>query len=209
MGVLLTWVVLSVGPIACANQENATGPQSKRRKLEPISDATQSLDQEKVVAVRHLMQLTGTAKVGEEMMAPIMQQIRTMIATAVPAEDRQKFTDDFAGKFRTHFDAKYLVDAIIPIYVRHLSLGDIQALTQFYESPVGQRFVNALPQISKESQTVGAQLGQKAVLDTLREMSDQYPDLRGVLPPDDSVPKESHAAVPGESAAPVPSTNEK
>jgi hypothetical protein len=54
-----------------------------------------------------------------------------------------------------------MVDAIVPIYQKHLTKADLEALTQFYGSPVGQKILNEMPAILSESMEAGGQIGQR------------------------------------------------
>ena len=100
-----------------------------------------------------------------------------------------------------------VTDAIIPIYARHFSMEDVQSLIQFYESPLGQRVVKNLPIVAQESQEIGLDLDQKAAMNVLRGMSDDYPQLKQILPPENSKPEAAPAPKPAptHSAAPTPS----
>jgi hypothetical protein len=49
-----------------------------------------------------------------------------------------------------------MIDAMIPIYQRHFSKADLDGMLAFYTSPVGQKFQNEQPAITRESmQAVG------------------------------------------------------
>lgn len=193
------------GPVLVRTQPRVERLQAAGASV--MRTSAQEGDSEKEMAIRQLMKISGAANLGDQMMGPITQQIRTMMASAIPQADREKFMDDFSDRFRARFRGEDIVNAIVPIYARHFSIEDIRELTQFYESPLGKRFVAALPQISKESQAVGTQLGQKAVLDTLREMSDEYPDLKKLLQSANSPAK--GGAGSGASPAPVSGANSK
>jgi hypothetical protein len=92
-----------------------------------------------------------------------------------------------------------VTDAVVKIYAQHFSLEDIQGVTKFYESAVGQRMVKEMPDVARESQSVGMQMDQKVVIDVLRGMSDEYPQLKQMLPPDPE-----HPAPAPNAAAPAP-----
>jgi hypothetical protein len=111
----------------------------------------------------------------------MVEQIRTIIATAVPENQRQKFMADFSEKLRSQLRTNDIVNDVVPVYARHFSLDEIQELTRFYESSVGKRFVQMLPQVIQESQIIGEQIGQKVISATLAEMSGRYPDLKQLL----------------------------
>jgi uncharacterized protein len=54
-----------------------------------------------------------------------------------------------------------LINAIIPIYQRHLTKTDIEEMIRFYSSPVGQKLLREQPQIIQESMQAGAAVQQK------------------------------------------------
>ena len=78
----------------------------------------------------------------------------------------------------------------------------IQGLIQFYESPLGKRVVKTLPEISAESQKVGLEMDQNAALVVLRGMSEEYAEIKPMLPAEDAKPAGS---APAPNAAPPPS----
>ncbi|MGA8766719.1 MAG: DUF2059 domain-containing protein, partial [Candidatus Acidiferrales bacterium] len=77
---------------------------------------------------------------------------------------------------------------------------DIQALIQFYESPLGKRVVKTLPQVAQESEQLGVQMQQKGAMNVLQDMSADYPELKQMLRPQGAAPDESPA--PGKAPAP-------
>ena len=69
------------------------------------------------------------------------QQIRTVAEAA--ARSTQKMTQAFP--------IDELNAAMLPVYQRHYTHSDIQALLDFYKSPVGQKFVKETPLILADS----------------------------------------------------------
>jgi hypothetical protein len=84
-------------------------------------------------------------------------------------------------------------------------------LIQFYESPLGQRVVKALPDVVQQSQMAGVQIEQASALKVLREMTDEYPELKQVLPPenDQGAPQAAPAPAPGQAPKPIPTAPPK
>src|SRR5260370_41950215 len=98
----------------------------------------------------------------------LFRSIRANFAQALPQNERgRKFADAFAEKCRTKLNADTFVDRVVPIYDKYFSDEDIQGLLKFYGTPLGQRAIKALPQITRESQAVGIELGKKAASDTI------------------------------------------
>ncbi len=54
------------------------------------------------------------------------------------------------------FPMNDMVADIIPIYQKHVSKADLQAITDFYSSPVGQRFLDEQPKMMQEMGAISA-----------------------------------------------------
>jgi hypothetical protein len=194
-------------PLAIQAQSTSPAPSAARQTpATTTAPPAGALDPAKVAAIRQLLDVTGSGKMGEEVIDLMMQQIKQGMSGAIPQTDRlQRFMDAFAKDFQGRISAQQINDAIIPIYAQHLSLEDIQSLIAFYQTPAGQHVIKALPQIIQESQAAGGAMGQKAALDTLRQMSVDYPELNQILPPQGAAAGEQSAPTPSPAPAPAPS----
>lgn len=54
-----------------------------------------------------------------------------------------------------------MVEAIVPIYRRHLTKSDVEEMIRFYDSPVGQKLLREQPQMLQESLRAGAAIQEK------------------------------------------------
>lgn len=70
-----------------------------------------------------------------------------------------------------------MVNAIVPIYQRHLTRADLNAVTAFYSSPAGQKILKELPAIMSESMQAGGEIGQKALAAKSEELDRQMSEL--------------------------------
>jgi hypothetical protein len=68
----------------------------------------------------------------------------------------------------THFEKSFLevsqgelLEMLVPIYQKHISLPDLKAIIAFYQSPAGKRFSEKTPFIMQESMQAGQQWGMK------------------------------------------------
>lgn len=142
-------------------------------------------DPAKEAAIRHLMDITQTSKLGDNITNAITQQVRAVMSRNIQQpEELQKFMDDFTQKFLVAAPASAVTDAEIPIYSHYFTMEDIQGLIKFYESPLGQRVVKSLPEVVQNTQQTGVQMDQKAALEVLQSMSMEYPQLKQMLPPE-------------------------
>jgi hypothetical protein len=167
------------------------------------SDSTAKLDPAKDAAIRHLMDITEVSNMGQNIQSYITQQVQEVAGRAVGAGRVQKFMDTFSTQFNASASPTAVTDAMVTIYAKNFSMEDIQGLIQFYETPLGKRVVKTLPEVSQQSQRLGVEMEQNAALTVLRGMSNEYPEIKPMLPADDSRPSEGTSA-PGAAPAPKP-----
>lgn len=200
--VMITAALFAAGPALAQTPAQARPPvhyqpgvaapdqqaQSSPKPATPEEPAPQKVDPAKEKAIRHLMDITGTAKLGNNMTEVVALQVKNAMSRRLPADKLDKFMNDFNQKLSTRAPANEVADAQVPIYAQHFSIEQLQGMIQFYESPVGQEMVKALPDVLQESQKTGAEIERKAALDTLKDMSNDYPELKSMLPPDEQKP---------------------
>ena len=174
----------------------AATPAPAPEKVDPAKDA----------AIRHLMDVTETSKLGDTIQGAISNQVQNVMgqSRAIPPDQMQKFMDTFNQKFDASAPSGAVTDAMVPIYSHHFSLEEIQGITKFYESPVGQRLVKEMPALLQETHNIGLEMDQKAAIDVLRAMSTDYPQLKQMLPPDPNQPAGAPAPAAGPAPAPAP-----
>jgi hypothetical protein len=195
-----------------AQHQPGTPGQTANPALEAAPPLLEKPDPAKEAAVRHLMDITQTNKMGENIAAAITNQVRQVMGRAIKPDQLMQFMDAFSEKLSASAPASAVTDAVVPIYASHFSTEDIQGLIKFYESPLGRKVVSSMPQVTQESETVGIQIDQKAAMTVLRGMEDQYPELKQMLPPEGGAPAGANQppAGPGAGAAaanPAPAPN--
>ena len=67
------------------------------------------------------------------------------------------------------FPVDEIIDAIVPIYQKHLTKSDLEAVIAFYSSPVGQRLLKEQPAMMAE----GMQAGQDVMVRRLPELEER------------------------------------
>jgi uncharacterized protein len=171
-------------------QPGVTSPAPTQPAMAPQEPAQppQKVDPAKEKAIRHLMDITGTSKLGDNMTEVVAMQVKNAMSRKLPPDRLQKFMDDFNQKLSAKGPANEVADAQVPIYAQHFSMQELQGMITFYESPVGQLMVKSLPEVLQESQRNGAEIERTAALETLKDMSGDYPELKSMLPPDEQKP---------------------
>lgn len=191
---------------APAHQPGVATPQHAAPAPATVSPAAppslaDKVDPAKEAAIRHLMDVTETAKLGDNINQFLTDRVRNIMSRSISADKLPKFMDAFSQKFSAASPSSAVTDAMIPIYSRSFSMEEIQEITKFYESPVGQKIVKQMPQVTKESQDEGVRIEQNAAMSVLEGMQDDYPELKPMLHPQESAPG---GAVPGGAPAPGP-----
>lgn len=100
-----------------------------------------------------------------------------------PGEYRAKLIDLFFDKFMARANTEFpkLVNAAVPIYDKYLSADDIKGMIQFYQTPLGQKTLSVLPQITAAMQSQGQKLGEQIGRETMLEVLSENPDLAKAL----------------------------
>ena len=170
------------------HQPGVPAQSAQPSELRPLPAAgapaatAEKVDPEKEKAIRHLMELTGSSKMGENMTENMASQVKSAVGRSMTGDRLQKFVDDFNQKLSAESPAKEVDNVEIPIYAQHFSLEDLQGMIQFYESPLGQRVMKTLPEVLQETQQRGLAIERTAAYSMLREMSGDYPEVKPLLP---------------------------
>ena len=118
----------------------------------------QETDEAKEERVRELLQLTGAGEMG-------VQVMRQMIAAFKAGSP--DVPEEFWDGFMAEINPDELVELVVPIYLEHLTLEEISAAIEFYQTPAGQSLLKKMPIIMQDSmaagQQWGAELGQSVV----------------------------------------------
>src|SRR6202041_3652841 len=171
----------------------------------PEAAPPEKLDPAKEAAIRHLMDITETSKLGENMNAAVIRQVRDFISQALPQDQVPKFMDTFSQKYTASAPTGPVTDAMVPIYARNFTMEEIQQLTKFYESPLGQHLVKVMPKVVGESQAAGARIDQPLAVAALRSIETDSPQIKQMLPAERPAPASDAApATPANGAATAP-----
>jgi len=119
-------------------------------------------DTAKDETIRKLLDITGAKN--------LYQQMSSQVFTGLKAEYPQvpvEFWDTAAKEMKTD----ELLNEIIPLYKKYYTNEDLKQLVAFYQTPIGQKTISILPQLSRESISVGLKFGKtvaKRIIDELK-----------------------------------------
>jgi len=120
--------------------------------------ATLSFSQDKAV-YRESFKKMMIANGSEQTFKTVIDQMVNNYKSERP-EVKQEIWNELGETFHK-VGIEELLDLLLPIYQKHLSLEDINNMTAFYQTPTGKRFAEKTPAITQESMQAGQVWGQK------------------------------------------------
>lgn len=117
----------------------------------------------KIKNIRKIMALTGSGKLGIQVMQNMVNTFKTTYPNVDPS-----FWDDFMKEVKPDD----LVNLVIPVYDRNFTDAEIDGMLAFYSSPVGQKVLAKLPVVLQESMEAGQSWGSelsKKIIQRLQE----------------------------------------
>lgn len=135
---LLVILILGLAGYCRARQTSADAPASKE-------------DIQKYLEVMHSKDMM--AQMADAMSKPMHQMIHQQYLKnqdKLPA-DFQKRLNKVMDNLMASVPWDQMLDSMVPVYQKHLTKGDVDALTAFYSTPTGQKILKELPQITAEA----------------------------------------------------------
>jgi len=127
---------------------------------------------------RKFLEASGSGREAAQLVDVIVDGLRKATPDVRP---------DFWTAFRARIHPQELVNLLAPVYQRNFADEDLDALTRFFTSPAGVRFVQAQPVIVKESMEVSRDWADKLVEPALVYLLEQQKQ------------RDEHSAEPGGS----------
>jgi hypothetical protein len=152
---------LAIGATALAQQNTADTPATKE-DVQKYLDAMHTHD---------MMQ-----QMVQAMSGPMRKMVHDQLAS-MPGQDKlpadfearmTKLTDDLLKDFP--WDE--MIAATVPVYQKHFTKGDLEALTAFYSAPTGQKILREMPAVTADTMEVMMPMLHKhmeAVMERVRQ----------------------------------------
>lgn len=117
--------------------------------------------------LQKMLKISGS----EESYHAAINQMFTMFKQQFSAVNEETWTS-FEAEFK-NTSINVLLELIVPVYQKHMTIEDLKELIKFYETPVGKKFALKTPLIVQESMQVGQQWGMKIGQDFAKKMKDK------------------------------------
>jgi hypothetical protein len=135
---LIAGLCLGMSGYIAAQQTTADTPATKE-------------DVQRYLQIMHSREMM--AKMVEAMSKPMHQMVHEQYL-----KDKDKLPPDFEARMNKMTDDMLktmpwddMLDAMVPVYQKHFTKGDVDALVSFYSTPTGQKLIKELPEITAEA----------------------------------------------------------
>jgi hypothetical protein len=124
--------------------------------------------------VRDLMKSTMDA-VGKQMRQMMHEQLQKTPNLPPDAEEQMnKMYDNMLDKM----PIDDILNAMEPVYQKHFTKGDIDALITFYSTPVGQKMLAQMPAITQEAMQASSGVMRKFMDQAMQQVQDQIAEMQ-------------------------------
>jgi len=159
---LLLLVLLAVAAPLYAQQGVAEAARQSKAKPEGLAADAPTRDQ--VMKLLDLLQIRKSMSLMMDGMKQAMKQgaqetFRERVPNPTPKqlEALNGMVDDLMADM----PLDEMIEAMVPIYRRHLSKSDVDEVIRFYSSAVGQKLLREQPQMIQEGMQAGGEIQQK------------------------------------------------
>jgi hypothetical protein len=132
---------------------------------------TQTASSEASAAAKELVITMRAADQFNALFPMLMQQLKPVMLQGRP--EIEKDYDAMIPEVVTAAKARIgeVVDAIAVVYAQHFSVDELKQISEFYKTPIGQKFLAQMPAITRDSLAVGQKFGQSLAADLRDRMT--------------------------------------
>ncbi len=118
-------------------------------------------------ALKEMFEVSGS----EEAYKTVINQMFEMYKNQRPNVPANVWSEFQEKMLETSLDE--LATLLEPVYKKHLTISDIEELTDFYQTPVGKKFAESSPKIMQESMEVGKKWGYQLGMKFEKELKER------------------------------------
>jgi hypothetical protein len=145
--------------------------------------------------ILRLFRIMDTQAQVRQVMEQVMQQMRTLNREQLKkrspdiSEDELARMDKESEEIANSFPVDEIMEDMIPVYQKHLTKKDVDAMIAFYSSPTGKKLLREMPAISAEGMQAVYPRMQKNLDAILRRIDEQANEPKPKPAPEKPQPK--------------------
>jgi hypothetical protein len=140
----------------------------------PSASAGQELDPAFKADIEKLMEVTGAARIGEQMATLVSNQLVDMFRSqpgGVPERTAEIIRDLLESEFSQGLRGPDgMLARLVPLYAKHFTHGEVQGLLAFYATELGRKAVREMPALTQEGAAIGQQWAAEKMPRVLGEL---------------------------------------
>jgi uncharacterized protein len=132
----------------------------------------QAADPERVAAAKELLVASNVEKQMAAIVPTMFNQFRTIMRVSPQdTKVRDQIFDEVQKMFIERTNE--VVDQIAILYARKFTVEEMHAVTDFYRTPAGQKFVLATPELAVDAMKIGQAWGQKIGVEAAQKIQQE------------------------------------
>jgi uncharacterized protein len=92
--------------------------------------------------------------------------------------DAEQQIDKMSDEMLGNFPVDDMINAMIPVYQRHLTKGEVDALVAFYSAPTGQKILKEMPAMTAEAMQASSGVMQKMMAKATQQVQGQIAEMQ-------------------------------
>jgi len=108
----------------------------------------------------------------------VFNSLRPAIESSLPSTaSRDHIIDAYIDKLLALLQSDDYSERVIALYAKYFSDSDIQQLIQFYQTPIGQHFNSAMPELLGEMNQLGQAMAMNNLPGIIKQLCKEFPEL--------------------------------
>ena len=131
--------------------------------LFPAGALAQETDEEYGKLVDEILEVTGALKIGDQLGGLIIEQMFEVLRASdpnLPDKVYELIQEEVKTILSESLASGSLQELMYPIYAKHLTKSDLEAMVAFYRTPEGKRIASATPLMAQEGMLAGQAWGE-------------------------------------------------
>lgn len=135
-----------------------------------LADQAQSNE---LKVARELVSVMRSADLAKDVFPVLLDQLKPALTKGDPSAERD--FNELAPSITAALEKRLpeFVDLIAYVYAENFAADDMRQMIAFFESPVGQKFVQKQPKLVAQSMAVGQKFGELLAADVQKNMTEE------------------------------------
>ena len=141
----------------------------------PAAAQAEKIDPARLEAARKLIRTTTSDRLIDQVLNMAIGQV-TMLMVRMKPEKKKELSEimhKLGAEMKSSRRKQELYEKIARIYAKHFTTEEMNKLIAFYETPVGRKFVQKMPEVMMESQRAGMEWGRSIAQDLFKRAKEE------------------------------------